>query len=279
MALQISAPLHGRAHSSPLFSVNSLSLHAMGESTSPLIMLDDFRVSGRPFPPHPHAGFSAVTYVWEDSATGLRSADSLGHDVQVGPGGIVWTQAGRGVLHQEAPAVSGGELLGVQFFVNLSSAHKLSVPQTLWLDAAQVPVWSDDEGNSVRVVVGTHGDLVSSLEPAEPFTLLDIDLHSQLELEVRPPQRGLVYARSGPMRLTTPGGTTVLQSRQAATVWGSGKLHLAAASRARVLYLAGAAIHEPVVSHGPFIMNTRAQLADAMGRYETGQMGQLAPLL
>ncbi|BEU98558.1 pirin family protein [Acidovorax sp. DW039] len=279
MALQISAPLHGRVHSSPLFSVNSLPLHAMGESTSPLVMLDDFRVSGRPFPPHPHAGFSAVTYVWEDSATGLRSVDSLGHDVQVGPGGIVWTQAGRGVLHQEAPAVSGRELLGVQFFVNLSSAHKLSAPQTLWLDAAQVPVWSDDEGNSVRVVVGTHGGQASSLQPVEPFTLLDVDLHSQLELEVRPPQRGLVYARSGHVRVATPGAATLLEPGQAAAVRGSGKLHLTVASRARVLYLEGAAIHEPVVSHGPFIMNTRAQLADAIGRYETGQMGQLAPLL
>jgi redox-sensitive bicupin YhaK (pirin superfamily) len=84
---------------------------------------DEFRVTGRPFPPHPHAGFSAVTYVLEDSEGKLRSRDSLGNDLVTGPGGIVWTQAGSGLIHEELPADSNRELHAVQVFVNLSSRN------------------------------------------------------------------------------------------------------------------------------------------------------------
>jgi pirin-like protein len=76
----------------------------LGGLASPVLVFDDFRVRKLPFSPHPHAGFSAVTYVLEDSQRGLRSRTSLGNDIVVGPGGIVWTQAGRGVIHEEAPA-------------------------------------------------------------------------------------------------------------------------------------------------------------------------------
>jgi redox-sensitive bicupin YhaK (pirin superfamily) len=97
-------------------------------TTSPLAVLDDFRVGGLPFSPHPHAGFAAVTYVLEDSPGGVRSRASSGIDLVVGPGGIVWTHAGSGVVHEEIPAVPGRELHGLRLFVNLSSKHKLTPP-------------------------------------------------------------------------------------------------------------------------------------------------------
>lgn len=80
------------------FSMKNIDLHKLGEHASPLVVLDDFRLRGRPFAPHPHAGFSAVTYVFEDSQAGLRGRTSLGNDLVIGPGGIVWTQAGSGVI-------------------------------------------------------------------------------------------------------------------------------------------------------------------------------------
>ena len=89
------------------FSIRSIDLEALGDVGSPVALLDDFRVSGRPFGPHPHAGFSAVTYVFEDSPGSLRSRDSLGDDLVVDPGGLVWTLAGSGVLHEEIPAEPG----------------------------------------------------------------------------------------------------------------------------------------------------------------------------
>ena len=126
------------------FSVKAIDLHRFGDAATPVIVLDDFRVSGRPFPPHPHAGFSAVTYVFEDSPGGLRSRDSLGNDLVTGPGGIVWTQAGSGVMHEEVPADAIRELHGLQVFVNLSSKNKLVAPRLFRIDKGEVPEWRGD---------------------------------------------------------------------------------------------------------------------------------------
>ena len=82
-------------------------LDVPGVSASPVTVLDDFRMGGLRICPHPHAGFAAVTYVLEDSRGDLRSRASSGIDIVVGPGGIVWTHAGSGVVHEEVPAVPG----------------------------------------------------------------------------------------------------------------------------------------------------------------------------
>jgi redox-sensitive bicupin YhaK (pirin superfamily) len=89
--------------------------------------------------PHPQAGFCAVTYVLEDSQGAVRSRDSLGNDVIMGPGGIVWTQAGSGVIHHEFPADNDRELHGIQIFVNLSAKDKLAAPRVLRLAGNEVP--------------------------------------------------------------------------------------------------------------------------------------------
>ena len=107
-------------------------------------MFDDFRVRGHPSAPHPHAGFSAVTYVFDDSPGRLRSRDSLGNDHVVGRGGIVWTQAEHGVMHEEMLADLGEELHGLQFFVNLTCTTRLSRRKCLhwraiWCRSGQGP--------------------------------------------------------------------------------------------------------------------------------------------
>jgi hypothetical protein len=91
-----------------VFSANSIGLHDLDERASPAAVLDDFRVRGRPFGPHPHAGFSALTY---------------------GPGGIVWFQAARGAMHREFPAEQGRELHGAQVFVKLGGKDKFIAPR------------------------------------------------------------------------------------------------------------------------------------------------------
>src|SRR5579871_6953340 len=104
MAVDMSAAIPEQQQGEHDFSIRSIDLQSLGTAASPVVVLDNFRVRGRPFPPHPHAGFSAVTYVFEDSRGDLRSRDSLGNDFVTGPGGVVWTQAGRGVIHEELPA-------------------------------------------------------------------------------------------------------------------------------------------------------------------------------
>lgn len=277
----ITHPGHSQGNAD--FSVNRIDLHegdAGDAQASPVIMLDEFRVRGRPFQPHPHAGFSAVTYVFEDSPAGLRSGDSLGNDIRVGPGGIVWTQAGRGVMHHEVPTHRSRHLHGVQVFVNLSARNKLIEPQTFWLDGPGVPEWTSGQGDRVRVVVGRFGALVSPLTPAEDFTFLDLDMLGGVDLEIRPEQYALLYVASGNAQISSssPLATLDLASGNAASVRGSGALRITACPSARVLFLAGMALHEPVVRNGPFIMNTHVQITEAARRFQQGHMGYLMPL-
>ena len=271
-SLIVSPPLQDHG---PGFSVRSIDWHALGHPASPVIQLDHFRVSGTPFGPHPHAGFCAVTYVLRDSPGGLRSRDSLGNDIMVGPGGIVWTQAASGLLHHELPAQPGRELQGLQFFVNLHASQKLGDPQVLWLDGWRVPMWRSDAGDDVRVVVGAFRDAISPLQTVEPFTLLDIDLTDGLALAASPEGCGVIYLLSGDIQLQTGDQTQTLGASQALAVIGGGELRLAARRPSRLIYMSGARIDEPTMAVGPFLMNTQQQIDDAMRRYHSGAMGRL----
>src|SRR5271165_3647580 len=142
MPVHFSPVIAAKPRALPGFSsLQYLDLDALEVAAAPLAVLDDFRVTGMPFSPHPHAGFAAVTYVLEDSPGDLRSRASTGADLVVGPGGIVWTHAGSGVVHEEVPAEPGRELHGVQIFVNLSAKNKLTPARVLHLEPGEVPEW------------------------------------------------------------------------------------------------------------------------------------------
>ena len=260
------------------FAVRSVELDRLGEDASPIVVLDDFRVSRHVFGPHPHAGFSAVTYVCEDSRGELRSRDSLGNDLVVGPGGVVWTQAGRGVLHDEMPAESGKELHGLQVFVNLTGANKHVEPRVLSLKSDEVPEWRSDSGDRVRVVVGAFDGLSSPLIPAEPFDLLDVELHRSASFDLRPGRNLLVYVLDGSIAALADRREEKISRYQAAVLRGTGRVTFYADGRARFVALSGLHIGEPVVTDGSFIMNDRSQIDAAMERYRSGAMGTLRPL-
>jgi redox-sensitive bicupin YhaK (pirin superfamily) len=279
---QFSPVVGARQRQVPGFtSLLFVDLEELGVSASPLAVLDDFRVDGLPFSPHPHAGFAAVTYVFEDSPGELRSRASTGADLRVGPGGIVWTQAGSGIVHEEIPAVPGLELHGLQLFVNLSAANKLVAPEVLHLDRSEVPEWRCDAGDRVRVVVGAFDSVTSPLVPAEPFTLLDVHLRREVPFDLRAGHNAVVYVLNGTVLVDAEGHQQKVDGGQAVALRGCGsgeRVGLAARQRAHVLILSGAQIREPVISQGPFIMNDAAQIEDAFARYRTGAMGHLTPL-
>ena len=258
-------------------SVQSFDLHRAGFQRSPIVMFDDFRVNGHPFAPHPHAGFSAVTYVFDDSPGRLRSRDSLGGDYVVGRGGIVWTQAAHGVMHEELPADPGAELHGLQFFVNLTGANKAIAPQVFALDGQEAPVWTGEGGDRVEVVVGDYGGVFSPLHPAEPFRLLDVQLTSRVELTLAQAWFGVIYARYDAVEIVHSGGACLLPAGSAIAVEGDGDFVLNAIGKSRPLYLAGPAVNEAVLQHGPFIMREPTEIEAAMKRHARGEMGSLAP--
>lgn len=279
MVLQISLPFPlKRKVQAPLFSVSGIDLLDVAGAGSPVTVLDEFQVAGSPFPPHPHAGFSAVTYVLPTSPGGLRSRDSLGHDLRIGPGGMVWTEAGRGVLHHELPADPNLALHGLQFLVNASALAKLNPPNIFWLQGSDVPVHRGESGGTVRVVVGECAGTRSSLQPSEPFTLLDIDLLGTLSLPVAKAQFGIVYVRSGTVRVEEERSVQTVEAGAVVTVaGGDGTLALATSAPANIVIFIGLEMHNPVVAYGPFIMNTPNQIMAAAMRYQRGEMGHLSP--
>lgn len=280
MPVQFSPVIDAQPRRIPGFNkLSFVDLDALGVRASPLAVLDDFHVAELPFSAHPHAGFAAVTYVFEDSTGAVRSRTSTGADLVMGPGGIVWTQAGGGVIHEEIPAVRGVELHGLQLFVNLTSRHKLDPPRVLALEGRDVPQWSSDTGDRVRVVVGTFDGVTSPIEPDEPFTMLDVELRAHIDFPVTAAQNTVLYVLNGRVTVGAEGTSRGLSGGQAvALTRGAATVQLDAANPSHLLLLSGLAIDEPVIEEGPFIMNDRAQLEATIARYRSGAMGSLRPI-
>lgn len=182
------------------------------------------------------------------------------------------------MLHHELPADAELPLHGLQFFVNASAQAKLNPPQHLLGGGSSVPVHRGAGGETVRIVVGDFAGIRSPLQPSEPFTLLDIDLAGAISLTRTEAQFGIVYVRSGTVRVA---GATAIQTVNAGAVvtvaGGTGAFSLAADEPANALVFIGLEIHDPVVAQGPFIMNAPDQIKAAALRYQRGEMGRLSP--
>ncbi|MEM7519052.1 MAG: pirin family protein, partial [Planctomycetota bacterium] len=140
----------------------------------PLVMVDHFTMSEPTFGPHPHAGMSAVSVLFEDSRGFFHNRDSLGHDIDLGPGDLYWLKAGRGAVHDESPR-PGARTHALQVFVNLPAADKRDAPDSLHVRADEMPELRG-EGYRVRVVLGGSNGVSGSRSPALPLTILDIHL-------------------------------------------------------------------------------------------------------
>jgi hypothetical protein len=259
------------------FSVFRLDLRTLSPFIAPVVGFDHYRMSGPTFAPHPHAGFSAVSYVFENSEGGLRNRDSLGDDMVVEPGDLLWTQAGSGVIHDEFPARNGSMVEGLQLFVNLSKTNKEIAPRVYHAKATQIPVLRTSE-NRIRLLTGEFGGLHSPVTPAEPFQFFDATLTAPWTYSVPEHQNVLVYVLSGSVAVGAGGSERTLGEHQAVGIRPDApdiELHLQPQSRAHLLLLSGQDSRDSVVVHGPFIMNTQAQIAQAIERYQTGQMGHL----
>ncbi len=129
-----------RPHPAAPGFVEDTAFHGGAVELDPFLALTDFHMTEPTFAPHPHAGFSAVTYMFRDSAGSFRNRDSLGDESVIEPGALHWTQAGAGMMHEEIPIEPGLDCHGLQLFVNLRSEHKLAPPRAFHVSAADVPV-------------------------------------------------------------------------------------------------------------------------------------------
>lgn len=258
------------------------SLRSQAEmSLDPVLNIDEFNMSEPTFPPHPHAGFSAVTYLFEDSPGAFINRDSLGDRSRIGPGSLHWTQAGRGMMHEEIPEQRGQRCHGIQMFVNLSEANKHAAPRAFHLDAPEIPEVALG-GARVRVVAGALGDTRSPLQGLlTPILLLDVILSPDTTVEIPVPRGNnvVVMSRAGSGEIGPIGATRPLAGHQAARLSEDGDTVRLSAGEAglALIVVGGQPIGEPVVFGGPFIMTNPADLQAARARFTRGEMGRLSP--
>jgi redox-sensitive bicupin YhaK (pirin superfamily) len=260
------------------FSAANVSAATVGRDIDPVIAIDHFHIRAPKFPPHPHAGFSAVTYLFEDSEGEFINRDSLGHQIVAQPGALIWTVTGSGVLHEEFPRERGKLSHGLQVFVNLAAAEKMQAPRMLFVDGPDVPVF-ERPGMRVRVMAGSVQDVQGKLEPPGNITFLDIKLEADATFEQVFPsdQSVLAYVIEG--GVFAGDEQRRLDAMEAGSFASDGDAVLLRTTTegARVVLIAGRPLREKVVSYGPFVMNSEAQIAAAFENYRAGRMGKLDP--
>lgn len=266
-----------RAHRGAQFS--AYRLHASEPALlDPFMGIDHAWMSAPTFPPHPHAGFSAVTYLFPDSQTGIANRDSQGNRTLIAPGGLHWTAAGRGVVHEENPALPGSTAHLLQIFVNLPAGRQNAAPFALTLQPQDVPL-VQRPGARVRVPLGRFADARSPLAPPTAVTLLDVTLEpfAALDLPVPAGQRAFFMPVLGSAEIDGQRfglddlGAPVMPLAQEDT---RHRL-LAGAQGATVAVFMGAPLHQTIVSNGPMAFATEQQLAAATAAYQRGEMGSL----
>lgn len=244
----------------------------------PFIGIDHAWMSEPTFPPHPHAGFSAVTYLFLDSETGIQNRDSRGNQTLIEPGGLHWMASGRGVVHEEIPAVTGRAAHLLQIFVNLPQLVQNQPPFALTLVPADVPV-VQYAGVTVRLPLGQFAGVYSPLSPPTNVTLLDVsmDKGSDLALPVAAGHQAIVLPVMGRALLNrVEFGLNELTVAQIPSRTEPATYQLKAhAGNAKLAIFIGAPLRQKFFSNGPMAFANEQHLAAATVAFQRGEMGAL----
>ena len=240
----------------------------------PFLMLDAFGsdaaadyIAG--FPDHPHRGFETVTYML---AGRMRHRDSAGHEGLLADGGVQWMTAGRGVIHSELPEQTEGRMEGFQLWLNLPARDKLNPPWYRDIQSDEVPEW---RGPSVtaRVIAGVSHGVTGAVQRdgTEPLYLdLHLDAGATFEQPLPEGHNAFVYVYRGDVQI---GETGVPAQRMALLAnRGDGIRVTAGAAGARAILVAGRPLKEPIVQYGPFVMNTKAEIFQAVEDFRAGRL-------
>jgi redox-sensitive bicupin YhaK (pirin superfamily) len=229
---------------------------------------------GLPFGPHPHRGFETVTFILEGE---LSHLDSGGHESVIHPGGVQWMTAGSGLVHAElSPSSfkrSGGPLEILQLWVNLPARLKMTAPAYRGLEAQDIPS-VELPGATLRLISAEWGSAKGPVEPLADVRLMLITLApgGRLDVPVAPGRTIFLYVVRGEAEVSgTRAGTWTLVELDDA---GDG-VSLESRDGATILFGHGAPFREPIVAHGPFVMNSRDEIVRAVQDYQAGRFGAL----
>lgn len=266
----------------PVRSMFSPQTH--GAVLSPFILLDyaaptEFKPAPqkRGVGVHPHRGFETVTIVY---AGEVDHRDSTGNGGHIGPGDVQWMTAASGILHEEFHSAAftrdGGTMEMVQLWVNLPAKDKMSPPGYQTLLDAQIPlVELVDGAGRLRVIAGEYAGAVGPAKTFTPINIWDVRLNrdGKASLELPEGHTLAVLVQSGTVLLN--GEQVAREAQLAVFAREGGAITLEANSDAKVLVLSGAPIEEPVVQYGPFVMNTEAEIHQAIADFNAGKFGDV----
>ncbi len=251
-------------------------MRSLGQSNAaridPFLMLDCFSseeasdyIAG--FPAHPHRGFETVTYMLDGH---MRHEDHLGNVGELRSGGAQWMTAGRGIIHSEMPQQESGRMRGFQLWINLPSSEKMKPAGYRDIQADQIPVAQLAGGGKVKVVAGTSHGVTGPIDGVSTQPLMiDVDLPAGQSFTQDLPEghNAFVYPYEGTLVIAGER----LSTHQAAILSPGSEIEIAAHDGGtKFLLLAARPLNEPVVQYGPFVMNSREEIEQAIHDYQTG---------
>jgi len=229
--------------------------------------------------PHPHRGFEPITLLFKGEQF---HRDSLGNEMTVKAGGVQWTTAGRGIIHAEAPTKEfvkrGGDLEGIQLWLNLPAKYKMMTPNYQHLEDEQIPkLFSEDKKVQLNIVAGHQKEVLGNITTqteVNVFTAIAQE-KGKIEIDIPKHHKSLIYLLEGEIVVNAK---QVLKkgNHQMVTFNTDGDLiEFEATEKSTLLILSGAPINEKVTQYGPYVMNTQTEILEAMRDFQQGKMGYL----
>ena len=226
--------------------------------------------------PHPHRGFEPVTFLYSG---GIKHRDSRGNTGILSSGDVQWMTAGMGIIHSERASEAfleeGGNMEGIQLWVNLPKSAKMAQPRYQDIKASSIPEIVGEDGQStIRVVAGTFQGHTGPAETHTPVVALQVKLEpgSRVEIPLPPTHNALAHILEGEVQLNDnwnyQGGQLLHFNPD-----GEGIVLAGGSTTAHVLVLSGEPLNEPIAQWGPYVMNTQTEIMEAMRDYQMGKMG------
>ena len=239
----------------------------------PFLMLDEFGSDNKDdyiggFPPHPHRGIETVTYMLQGE---FEHKDSTGAKGRMKSGDVQWMKTGSGIIHSEMPAMSEGKLHGFQLWINMPAKLKMNKPDYIYIDADKMSVHKDNDKH-VKVIAGIFEKSEGPVKKhnVEPI-YFDVDLNKDKEFNYNVPSthNTFIYLISGKIKVGQEKHDKVKDSTLILLSKGE-VLKVKAKSNAKFLLVSGKPINEEIARGGPFVMNTKAEILQAVQDYHNG---------
>jgi len=239
----------------------------------PFLMLDEFGSEDKDdyiggFPAHPHRGIETVTYMLHGE---FEHKDSTGAKGKMKAGDVQWMKTGSGIIHSEMPAMTGGKLQGFQLWINMPSELKMSKPNYIYINSKEMNVHKDDE-KQVKTIAGKFEDAEGPIigHNVEPI-YFDVELNKDKKFDFKIPSthNTFIYLIEGEIKIGKKDHNKIINSKLILLSKGE-KLLVKATTKSKFLLISGKPINEKIARGGPFVMNTKSEILEAVNDFHNG---------